>query len=99
MSKKKKKPKSIDDLRKLSKEVAQPLAPEMKKDGGDDDHEAESALNDLTRAEKHKQNPDLMKRVSAKAGRHMAHLKGIKSIADLREINQGMTSKKDKPEL
>lgn len=97
--KKKKKVKSIDELRTVSKEFSEPMEPKNEKDGGDDDHEAEMALNDLTRAEKHKGNDSLMKRVAAKAGRHMAHLKGIKSIADLREINKGMTSKKDETEL
>jgi hypothetical protein len=49
-----------------------------KKDGGDDDYEADRAMDDLMRAEEHKQNKDLMKRVGKKVGRKHRSIQSLK---------------------
>jgi hypothetical protein len=64
-----------------------------------EDYEVENAFNDMLRVEKHKENPELMKKVHAHAGRHMKAVKGIKSIQDLRDISNEMQEKGEKTEL
>lgn len=66
------------------KELAPPTtAPDMKKDGSHDDWEAKHAMDDMIRAEAHKENAELMARVHKIAGRHAKALDGIRSIKDL----------------
>lgn len=70
---------------------AKPLAPapvEAPKKKKYEDHEVEGAMSDLMRAEKHKADPHLMKRVHALAGRHMKAIKSIRSVQDLKDIYQ-----------
>lgn len=90
-----KKPKSLDALKKMKSPKAPkmeaspdvtPAAPIGSADKKpENDYEAEGAFNDIMRAEEHKQKPDLMKRVHAKAGRHHKALKAIKSIQDIKD--------------
>lgn len=68
----------------------------------ENDYEADSALETLTRAEEIKQDQKLMKRVAGKAGRKMKAINGLsstiakhtekkpRSINDLREIRNSM---------
>jgi hypothetical protein len=58
-----------------------PSEPVKHVDGSDNDYEAESALEDLMRAEKHKGNKELMKRVVKRAEEKSGK---IRSIADLK---------------
>lgn len=56
------------------------------------DHEVESAAHDLMRAEMHKANPHMMKKVHA----HLAKKKAaITSIEGLKSARNGMFTKKD----
>lgn len=68
----------------------------------DNDYEADSALETLTRAEEIKQDKKLMKRVAGKAGRKMKAINGLsstiakhtekkpRSLNDLKEIRNSM---------
>lgn len=69
---------------------AMPMPKKPKKAPKIEDYEVESAMNDMMRVEKHKQNPALMKKVHALAGRHAKQLKGIRSIADLKKARNEM---------
>lgn len=72
-------------MAKKKMDMAYPAtAAESHKDGSPDDYEAKNALDDIMRAEEHKQKPDLMKRVHAHAGRKQKALQGIRSVKDLR---------------
>lgn len=66
--------------------MSQPVDLTKKKKNKIEDYEVEGAMNDLMRAEKHKENPELMKRVAALAGRHSKQLSKIKSIEDLKKL-------------
>lgn len=70
------------------KELNAPAAP--KKD--ERDYDAENALDNLMRAEEHKADPEMMKRVHKIAGRKHKALQGIKhnfkSIADIKAYTQ-----------
>ncbi len=68
----------------------------------ENDYEADSALETLTRAEEIKQDQKLMKRVASKAGRKMKAITGLsdviakyaekkpRSISDLRKIRNSL---------
>ena len=66
-------------------------------DGKIEDWEVESALSDMERAEKHKGNPKMMKRVAKLAGRKVKALKGISSLGELKQARDDhfMDKKKD----
>jgi hypothetical protein len=95
MSKKKKKDESMDEP--VGKSTAgMGVDPSMKnKDGGPDDYEAESAMNDLMRAEEHKSNKDLMKRVSKKIGRKHRSIQSLKDTYNEKYGRDAMESKSD----
>lgn len=79
-SKKKKDP----DAAMEKAEAATPSGPS--KDGSEEDYEARNAMEDISRAHEHMQNPDMMARVQKHVGRKMKALQGIKSIKDLRGV-------------
>lgn len=60
-----------------------------KEDDDEDDFEAENAANTIMKADKYKEDPELMEKVHAYVGRKMKALTGfkkIKSIKDIKEI-------------
>lgn len=57
---------------------------EPKKDGGEDDWEAEGHLDTLMRAHKIQGDEALMERVRKVAGRKMKHMQSINSLADIK---------------
>jgi hypothetical protein len=68
----------------------------------DDDHEADGALHTLMEGHKIKNNPEMMERVKARAGRKMKALKGlmskkekITSTDQLRELRNKKAMAKD----
>jgi hypothetical protein len=62
-----------------------PVEPKKVEDGSEEDYEAKHALEDILRADGHKENKELMKRVHKHAGRKMKALKGLHSIQDLKD--------------
>lgn len=66
-----------------------------KKDGSEDDYEAKSAMEDISRAQQHMADPDMMKRVHKHVGRKMKALQGIKSIKELKDVAYRVRSGKD----
>ena len=84
MKKKGRKPKSVSEKYITNNK---PVDPYENKDGSDKDYEAKDAMDTLMRAEEHKQNPDLMKRVHKHVQRKK---KAIRSIQDLRDLSNKM---------
>lgn len=62
----------------MGKKSEAPIAAQPSKD--EKDYEAESAMDSIMRAEEHKADPDMMKRVKKHAGRKVKALKGLHAI-------------------
>ncbi len=69
----------------MAKEKALAQSMMKKMDGDEDDYEAQSALRALEDAEKHRNDPHMMRRVKKLAGRKIKALTGIKSIQDIKD--------------
>lgn len=65
-------------------EATEPKGPP--KDGSEEDYEARHAMEDISKAHEHLQNPDMMERVHKHVGRKMKALQGIRTLKDLRGV-------------